>query len=507
MNKIKLSIEGKQIALDFNEHFSNLVKINQSLTYGASNNYQQRGITYVDVPEIVGITGACENVDTLFKVGNHLGLPLFFTQTGQLSLEQALQSFPATWTVIHSGRDEEEEDDRHLRQFRLTEEEFDATMIGLSRDNYDEDKMYEALLANMQGTAQAMIAQILADNEDVLKKTYKRSVERLRYAATHDFLRISYKDAVKLLQANGFPDVTFGDDLKTDHEAKVVALTNKGETELPVFIMKYPKEIKFFNMKVSTKDPRVCLSADLVFPYAGEGSGASVREHDFERLNQRLLTSTMYDLHIKRGGTYEDFKWYLDIMERKATNPHAGYGMGNDRVLQYIMGEANIRNASIFSLLARQTGDWSEARYGQAAILTPPTKHVLLSIGKTSNKQTLLPYIKKAAAGEVIFYATAKTHEFLKGHNIKTALVHKISNLDGRPNIIDLLRDKVFDTVINIPTRESFVESREFTDGKLIRRSAHRLGIRLITDMEVAAMVLGEITPEEVEQPTLAVEA
>jgi len=122
--------------------------------------------------------------------------------------------------------------------------------------------------------------------------------------------------------------------------------------------MKYPKEIKFFNMKVSAKDPRVCLSADLAFPYAGEGAGAAVREHTFTKLRDRLMTSTMYELHLKRGGAYKDFKWYLDIMEKQATNPHAGYGMGNDRVMQYIFGETDIRNVSVFALLNMQTGDW-----------------------------------------------------------------------------------------------------------------------------------------------------
>ena len=64
----------------------------------------------------------------------------------------------------------------------------------------------------------------------------------------------------------------FGDDLKASHEAKIVALLNKkNQTELPVFIMKYPKEIKFFNMKVSSKDKRVCLSADLIFHTQGRG--------------------------------------------------------------------------------------------------------------------------------------------------------------------------------------------------------------------------------------------
>src|SRR5689334_6790519 len=100
MKPLKLHIEGKPLTIDYKDHFANLVKINQSLTQGAATNYQKRGMTYCEVPEIVGITGACENVDTLFKVGNRLDLPLFFTQTGQLALEQALQSFPGCWTVI-----------------------------------------------------------------------------------------------------------------------------------------------------------------------------------------------------------------------------------------------------------------------------------------------------------------------------------------------------------------------------------------------------------------------
>ncbi len=492
MKPLKLSVEGKPLTIDYKEHFANLVKINQSLVQAASANYAKRGLTYCEVPEIVGITGACENVDTLFKVGNRLDLPLFFTQTGQLALEQALQSFPGCWTVIHSGRDEEEEDERHLRQFRLTEEEMDCTMVGMTLKNYDEDKMYEALLKAIQGTAQAMVKKVLAENETILKKVYKRNTAKLHYMATHNFLRISYEDAVKLLNKNGYPKVKFGDDLKADHEAKLVyLLNNKGKTEIPVFIMKYPKEIKFFNMKVSSKDDRVCLSADLIFPYAGEGTGSSVREHNFERLNERLLTSNMYRLHKMRGGTYEDFKWYLDIMKGKATRPHAGYGMGNDRVLQYIFGGKDIRVTSIFALLNMQTGDWEKEKYGEASILEESgKKHILLSIGKAEDKKALAQYIKSCSEKRGnILYATEKTHAFLAKEKIITSMVYKISEVNKTPNIADLLSRKVFDVIINIPTTGGPAKA-ELTDGQLIRKGSVEIGITPITDVEVAKMVL-----------------
>lgn len=351
MKKIKLKVENKDVCLKFDDHFANLVKINQSLNFGASKNYTKTGLTYVDVPEIVGITGACENVDTLFKVGNRCGSTLYISQTGQLSLEQSLQSFNGVFTVIHSGRDEEEEDERHLRQFRLTEEEFDCSFAKMNRENYDEDKMFDTLLLHIQKAVQSMIRTVLKDNKELLKNIYKRDVKSLEKMANSKFYEITYESAVKLLNKNGYPSLKFGDDLKAEHEAKVVSLMNGKKGEIPVFITKYPKEIKFFNMKVSKKDPRVVLSADLILPYSGESTGSAVREHNYEKLKERLLTSTMYKLHQKRGGTLKDFKWYLDIIKSEKANPHAGYGIGNERVMQYIFGTSDIRKISLFTLL------------------------------------------------------------------------------------------------------------------------------------------------------------
>ncbi len=498
MRKIELNIEGKKLLLDFNTHFAYLGKINESLFLGAQEWYQKLGLTYFDVPAIVGITGACENVDTLFKIQNRLDIPLFFNQTGQLSLEQALQSFSGVYTVIHSGRDEEEEDERHLRQFRLTEEEFDCTLANMNRNNYDENRMFESLLDHIENAIKSIIKRVLTDNSYQLKNIYGRDIRKLQEVLRTRFYRIEYSEAIKLLNKNGDKNISFGDDLKAEHEAKIVKLLNRKDSEIPVFITKYPKEIKFFNMKVSTENPKVVLSADLIFPYAGEGTGSAVREHDFKKLNERLLTSNMYRIHTSRGGRYEDFAWYLNIIKNELTNPHAGYGIGNERVIQYILGEKDIRNVSLFSLLNRQTHDWDKENYGRASLVSSTKKHILLAIAQR-DKKTLLPYIKRLAKNdEFVLYATNKTHRFLSQNRIRSLRVYKISEIGKEPNIFDLLNKRLFDLIVNIPTHK---KGPEMTDGKIIRKAAKEFGITLITNCTEAKTIIDNLTRQPFYDP------
>lgn len=359
--KITLPTVSGGISIDHWEHLKNLIEISASLNKGVQLHFEKLGHVYVDVPAIVGITGACENVDTLFKVGNRLGIPLFFTQTGQLALEQALQKFSGVWTVIYSGRDEEEEDSRHLRQFRLTEEEFSWSTVEKNK-KYDADSMFEYLLDHIQRVAKAAIAEIVKNNGKILSSVYKRKMSELEAAIEKDFQRITYDKAVELLQKDGFPDLVWGDDLKAEHEQKIVDLLSD-KIPMPTFITHYPKEIKFFNMKVSDSDPRVVHSADLILPISGESAGSAVREHDGEKLRDRLLTSNMFRLHQERGGTYDDFIWYVeDIICAGKTAPHAGYGLGNERLMQYVLGTTDISLASVLSLMAKESGDWNKKR-------------------------------------------------------------------------------------------------------------------------------------------------
>lgn len=497
-DKIRILTPNGVKEIDQLRHLETLIKVGQAVFESVFKHYKETGLQYVEVPEIVGITGACENIDTLFKVGNRLDLPLFITQTGQLSLEQSLQAFPGVFTIIHSGRDEEIEDDRHLRQFRLTEEEFDCTLAGMTRGNYDEEKMYEALLSHIEKAIKAMVRGVYLSCRGELERDYGRDPEIFEKILSLPFLRIKYEDAVKLLNKNGFPNLGFGDDLKAQHEQKIVDHLNqkggKGEIQLPVFIMRYPKEIKFFNMKVSANDERVVLSADLIFPCSGEGVGSAVREHRGDFLKQRLFTSTMFRLHEQRGGKYEDFIWYVDdIIAAGKTNPHAGYGIGNERVIQFIFGQKDIRFCSLFHMLDKQSHDWDSKRRGKIYLFSS-RKKILLSIGGSGNKRKLLPAIKNLYGSEIVFFATSKTHKFLGESGVEATIVYKISQ-KGTPNLVDMLKQNIFDVIINIPSRDGVVE---LTDGKLIRKTAIERGITLITDMEVAAEFLAKFPVNEI---------
>lgn len=488
MKKIFLLATTSTIEIDHWDHLKNLVEISASLSKGIQSHFEKLGLQYVDVPAIVGITGACENLDTLFKVGNRQGLPIFFTQTGQLALEQALQRFTGVWTVIHSGRDEEEEDERHLRQFRLTEEEF-SWPSAEKRRKYDADAMFEHLLDHIQKVAKAALVEIVKNNSAALLKIYKRDLSKLETAIKNDFQRITYDKAVELLQKNGYPRLRWGDDLKANHEQKIVDLLSD-KTPLPTFITHYPKEIKFFNMKVSEADSRVVHSADLILPISGEAAGSAVREHDGFKLRDRLLSSNMFRLHQERGGTYDDFTWYIeDIVAAGKTQPHAGYGLGNERLIQYVLGLKDIRLVSVLSLLAKESKDWSEKRRGQNLFFSHQ-KTVLVSVGKISDKRLLLPVIKKISGDGFLFYATKGTHKFLQDNSTPSTLVYKISQ-KGKPNLGDLIQQNKFDLIINILNPQK--NQPELSDWRLIRKFAVDTGTHLITDTEVAYHTLEKL--------------
>lgn len=479
------------------QHLKNLIAASEIIETTCHQYYPQRNLTYCPVPQIVGITGACENVDTLFKISNQRALPLFFSQTGQLMLEFVLQYYNGVYTIIHSGRDEYQEDSRHLLEFLLIEEEFGWPLV-TNNPSYDENKMFEYLLQRIEKATKAIVRELLHNQRETLEQDYDCRVDDFLKVLTQPYWRVSYDEAITILQHQGYAELCWGDDLKPEHEAKIVEYCNQptdigpkdlSTVQLPVLVTKYPKEIKFFNMMVSSDDHRVVLSADLLVPKGGEAVGSAVREHNGRKLRERLLASTMYRLHLERGGTYQDFTWYVeDIVGAEKTPPHAGYGLGVSRLLQWVFGLADIRLCSLFSIMAEQTGDFSDARAGMAPMISHQ-KTILLSIADDVKKD-ILPQIAGHLNGDLVLYATAGTHDFLKELGVPTTLVYKVAYSE-KPNLAELMKKRVFDIVINIPSSRS--QSAEDTDGDMIRRLAIDNGVYLITDLASAKYLLQKL--------------
>ena len=342
--------------LDGRQRLVLVAAVEQAALAGLRRHYAARDLREVSVPVIVGITGACENVATLFGVANDSRAHL--TQTGQLALEHVL-SGAGVCCVTRSFRTDLV-DSRHLHEFTLVEEEFPCThqAVGLSREDYDEDRMFDALLQEMEAALRCVLAAALDDVPDEAR-ALGADPERLRRALDRPFGRITYTDAVRLLDADGAVGRTaWGDDLRQPQEARLIELlAGRGGERMPAFVTHFPVDIKFFNMRASRSAPGVVLSADLLLPDAGEAMGGAVRDHEYEALRERLVSSTMFrHIHERGLGDLADFAPYLSLVEERRTPPHAGYGLGLERALQYVLGEPDIRRVSVPYLLSEAMG-------------------------------------------------------------------------------------------------------------------------------------------------------
>lgn len=301
-----------------------IIRIWAAMFRGARRYVESKGFIGVhNVPEIVGVTGACENVDTLFKV-DFFGKQAYLAQSDQLYLELLSPTLGKVYAEIQSFRMEPEADDRHLCQFAL----FEIEHLG----DLDE------LIGHLSGIVRSAVTEVLATCENELRTHFGRDIEALRGL---EFKRITYTEAVERLQSD-FPGLAWGDDLKAHHERRLTELMG------PCFLTHYPLPIKFFNMKQNAADPRVVNSTDMLLPYSGESAGAAEREHDYETIERRLKTSDMYARLLSLGGKEEDFAWYLDAHKGREIPLHSGAGVGMARVAQFILGVSDIREAVPF---------------------------------------------------------------------------------------------------------------------------------------------------------------
>ena len=339
-------------------HLRRLSRIHQGAVSSLFRLYDGIGLLRIAVPTLVGITGACENVSTLFSIEGSKRLHL--TQTGQLALEQALQFAHGVYCETQSFRTDRV-DERHLNEFTLIEEEVCCShpSIGLTVGSYPVDAFFDLLLTHITHAIRALVAGALDEGGEVLDEL-SADRKRLETALVAPFARVTYSEAIHLLNSRGaVSPITWGQDLKSAHELLLLKIIEErnGTGQIPVFVTHFPKEIKFFNMKVNEDDPRTVYSADLLLPGVGEAVGSALREDDHVKLVDRLLTSVMF-AHIRELGlaTLDDFAPYLNVVDKGRTAPHAGYGIGLERVIQYIIGCTDIRRSSVTYILNRLMG-------------------------------------------------------------------------------------------------------------------------------------------------------
>lgn len=304
-------------------------KVNDALYWGALNYFRDNGFAWMDVPTMTKITGACENVDTLYSL-DHFGKCAYLAQTGQLYLEAKIPRHKKIWTVITSSRAEAGVDSRHLNQFQLLE--------------FEHQGDFESLLANIEGLLKAMFASAICRSGAEIESLGRNMRELSTYLMR--FNRITYSDAIRMFEGTPL-EIQWGSDLKHGHELFLVDKLGGR----PTFITHYPKAIKFFNMRQNRENPLVVNSADLVLPFSGEAVGSAEREDDFPLLYDRLLKSPMFKILSKRGVAISEFEDYLNLVSE---NPvlHSGCGVGFSRVSQSVLGFSDIRQATNYPLNA-----------------------------------------------------------------------------------------------------------------------------------------------------------
>ena len=256
------------------------------------------------------------------------GAPAFLAVSGQLNAEAFACSMRDVYTFGPTFRAENSNTSRHLAEFWMVEPEMAFA------DLDDDMRLAQAYLKHCLG---AVLDRCSEDLEFLDLRVEPGLLERLRGVSSRDFAAVTYTEAVELLQASGqkfeFP-VEWGLDLQSEHERW---LAEKAFGGTPVFVTDYPKDIKAFYMRLND-DGKTVAAMDLLVPGVGELIGGSQREERLEVLEDRLRT---------QGLDPEPYEWYLDL-RRYGTVPHAGFGLGFERLVQYCTGVDNIRDTIAF---------------------------------------------------------------------------------------------------------------------------------------------------------------
>lgn len=249
------------------------------------------------------------------------------TVSGQLEGELGAMALGAVYTFGPTFRAENSNTPRHLAEFWMIEPEVAFYDI---HDNMD---LAEDFLKYLIRYALDNCKEDLA----FLNEMYdKELIERLEFVLSNDFVRLTYTEGVKILEESGYKfefPVYWGADLQSEHERYLV----EKHFKRPVIMTDYPKEIKSFYMK-QNEDGKTVRGMDVLFPKIGEIIGGSEREADYDKLMERIKET---------GMNTDPIWWYLET-RKFGTAPHAGFGLGFERLMLFVTGMLNIRDVIPF---------------------------------------------------------------------------------------------------------------------------------------------------------------
>ena len=320
--------------------FGAIFRIRNILADSVHTFFQSRGFLWAHTPVIT--SSDCEGAGELFTVttldleklpkkdlggtdfsGDFFGRRAYLTVSGQLEAEFLAMSLGRVYTFGPTFRAENSNTTRHLSEFWMIEPEMAFA------DLEDDMLLAEDFLRFLCGEALSKGEKELA----FLESQYKRiAVSDLKKLAETPFMRMSYTDAVRELEASGEKfefQVKWGSDLQSEHERYLTDKVVKG----PLIVTDYPKDIKAFYMRLNA-DGKTVAAMDVLVPKVGEIIGGSQREERLDVLEGRMKQT---------GVPLENLQWYLDL-RRFGSAPHAGFGLGFERMVQYITGMANIRD-------------------------------------------------------------------------------------------------------------------------------------------------------------------
>ena len=318
-----------------------VARVRSQLSFAVHQFFHQKGFHQIHTPVIT--TSDCEGAGEMFQVvteqelneasrkrdatesffGGRAGL----TVSGQLQAEVFAQALGSVYTFGPTFRAENSHTSRHLAEFWMLEPEMAFCDLNCNMDLAEE--MLKYLLND--------VLEKCGEDMALFNKFIEKGlIDKLRHVIDNDFVRISYTDAVEELQKSGrnfeFP-VSWGVDLQSEHERYLTEEAYR----LPLIVTDYPASIKPFYMRVND-DTTTVAAMDILVPGIGEIVGGSQREERYD-----VLLGRMQEVGIDE----EEYQWYLDL-RRYGSTPHSGFGLGFERLVQFITGMHNIRETIPF---------------------------------------------------------------------------------------------------------------------------------------------------------------